>query len=244
MSQQFPPHAPEPNPYGAQPHPQAPYGQENPYGQAPQPQAAGPYGAQPAQPAAAPYGQAPAAPAAGGNPFAQQPPQHPQGPQPAPGVSPWIGDAGANAVPAEPTPAPRPTTPAGFALALVGAVVVGLVFAVLYGWIAGATGYSFSLVAALAGLAAGVVAGKVGGANPVLPILVAIVSAGSVVLGQLATVVFVGMNELNLSLSDMFALDPSVTEIWKESLGLKDFLFIAVGGYLGFSTTRKSAGAN
>ncbi|MET9734695.1 hypothetical protein ABZZ79_29870 [Streptomyces sp. NPDC006458] len=163
-----------------------------------------------------------------GNPFAQQ--------QPGDG-NPFAGQQAAF-VPV----APAPVRSGNVALGIVTAVVVALVTAGIYGAIVGATKYEIGYAAIGVGFLVGLAAGKVGGANPALPVVSAVVSVGAVYLGQLIGVAVIGADELGVSatslLVDHFDL---VTEAWKETADPMTFLFFGIGAFAAFSGAKKAA---
>lgn len=169
---------------------------------------------QPQQPADGnPYAQQPA----GGNPFAQQP----------------------GAVP------PAPVAPArggNVVLGVVTAVLVALVTAGIYGAIVGATEYEIGYAAIGVGFLVGFAAGKVGGGNPALPVVSALLSLGAVYVGQLIGVGVIASDIAGISATEMFTEHFAViTEAWKESADAMTFLFFAIGAFAAFSGAKKAA---
>ncbi|MFD4524842.1 hypothetical protein ACFWP7_13140 [Streptomyces sp. NPDC058470] len=164
----------------------------------------------------------------GGNPFAGQ--QQPAGGNPFAGQQPGF-------VP----PAPRR---GNVGLGIVAAVVAALVTAGIYGAIIGGTGYEIGYAAVGVGFLIGLAAGKIGGSNPILPIVSAVVSLGAVYLGQLIGVAMIGADESDglvsatTLLTDHFDL---VTAAWKESADFMTYLFFAIGAFAAFSGTKKAA---
>ncbi|GAB2722760.1 hypothetical protein [Streptomyces bullii] len=151
-----------------------------------------------------------------GNPFAQQP----------------------GAVP------PPPPAPArgNLALGLVAAVVAALVTAGIYGGIVGATEYEIGYAAVGVGFLVGFVAGKVGGSNPVLPVLSAVLSLGAVYVGQLIGIAMIAADELGVSATTLLSEHFDVlTESWKETADAMTYLFFAIGAFAAFSGAKKAA---
>lgn len=168
-------------------------------------------------------------PAGGGNPFAGQ--QQPTGGNPfAGGQQPGFAPA---------PPAPRQ---GNLALGIVAAVVAALVTAGIYGAIIGGTGYQIGYAAVGVGFLIGLAAGKIGGSNPVLPVLSAVLSLGAVYVGQLIGVAMIGADESGISattlLTDHFDL---VTAAWKESADFMTYLFFGIGAFAAFSGAKKAA---
>ncbi|MFD4372795.1 hypothetical protein [Streptomyces sp. NPDC058486] len=225
MSQPVPPPG---NPF-AQGSPQQPDGQ-NPYAQNPagqNPAAPNPYAQDPA--AQNPAGPNPAAP----NPYAQNPAgQNPYGQAPA-GQNPF------GAYP--PAPAPRR---ANVGLGILAAVVAALVTAGIYGAIIGGVEIQIGWAAIGVGFAVGFAAGKVGGNNPVLPIVSAVIALGAVYLGQIVGIAVFFTKEYDASFADVFFKEFGLlTDLWSEAKEPMTFLFLALGPLAAFSGAKK-AGAS
>ncbi|WP_369171775.1 hypothetical protein AB5J49_29135 [Streptomyces sp. R28] len=147
-----------------------------------------------------------------------------------------------DAVPPAPlAPAPAPARN-NIALGIVAAVVAALVTAGIYGGIVGATKYEIGYAAVGVGFVIGFAAGKIGGANPVLPVMSAILSLGAVYLGQLIGIAAIGADDLGVSvttvLTDHFDV---VTKIWSEDADLLTFAFLGIGAFAAFSGAKKAA---
>ncbi|MEU0025160.1 hypothetical protein [Streptomyces sp. NPDC006335] len=182
----------------------------------------------PAQPPTEPQAQPPAQPQpVDGNPYAQQPGAVP--PPPAPGV-PY------GAVPA---PAPvRNNLGLGLLAAFVAAVVAGGV----YGAIIGLTKHEIGWAAVGVGFLVGLAAGRLGGRNPVLPVASAVLSLGSVYVGQLVGEAMIGAKETSLSFSELFFQHFDVLqEAWKADADPLTFVFFAIAAYVAFTGARKAA---
>ncbi|WP_030597746.1 hypothetical protein [Streptomyces fulvoviolaceus] len=175
---------------------------------------------------------------ADGNPFAQK--SDDAAPQPADG-NPYAQQPGA--VP-PPSPFVTAAAPAGgnITLGLVVAVVVALVTAGIYGAIVGATEYEIGYAAVGVGFLIGFAAGKVGGANPALPVVSAILSLGAVYLGQLIGIAAIGADELDISVTQVFTdYFDVVTKAWSEEADAMTFLFLGIGAFAAFSGAKKAA---
>ncbi|MFF6805624.1 hypothetical protein [Streptomyces sp. NPDC012616] len=173
-----------------------------------------------------------------GNPFAQQPPVGaPGAPQPTDG-NPFAQQPGAT------LPPPVPAAPArnNLALGLVVAVAVALVSAGIYGAIVGATEYEIGYAAVGVGFVIGFAAGRIGGTNPVLPVVSALLSLGAVYLGQLIGIAMIGADELGVSATSLFTEHFDVlTEGWSETADAMTFLFLGIGAFAAFSGAKKGA---
>ncbi|MCX4780509.1 hypothetical protein [Streptomyces sp. NBC_01264] len=139
--------------------------------------------------------------------------------------------------------APAPARPANLGLGIVAAVVAALAAAAAYGGIMNAIdreiGYAAIGVGALVGLAAG----KIGGRNPVLPVIGAVLSVASVFLGQLFFYALALSEATGIGLGDVLSTMgvSGLVDVWKEDDAFMSFLFLALGAFAGFSTAKKIA---
>ncbi|MFI9153869.1 hypothetical protein [Streptomyces sp. NPDC053367] len=144
---------------------------------------------------------------------------------------------------------PGPPVPArpgegSLALGIVTAVVVALVTAGMYGAIVGATQKQIGFVAVGVGLLVGYAAGKAGGSHPVLPLLSALLSVGSVWLGQLIGTTIGAADLLGVPAAGFFVDHFGIlTEAWQRSANPVTFLFLALGAVAAYSGTKKAAAA-
>ncbi|WP_353944222.1 hypothetical protein ABII15_23270 [Streptomyces sp. HUAS MG91] len=191
----------------------------------PQPQDGNPYAQD--KPAAAPpqpgYGypqQQPGQPQQQYAPFPQQ--------QPAPGGF--------------PPPQPVPARGGNPALGIVAGVVVALILAWAYGAIMKATDHEIGYAAIGVGFVVGLVVGKVGGRNAVLPILSAVISLAAVYLGQITGVAMYVGEAAHVSfftaLTDHFGF---INDAWKENADVKEYVFMAIGAFAAFGSAKKAA---
>lgn len=181
----------------------------------------------------------PPQPPTDGNPYAQQPPAgaNPYGQQPG-GGNPF----GAPQPGGFPPAPPAPVRSGNVALGIVVAVVVALVTAGIYGAIIGATEEQYGFAAVGVGFLVGLAAGKVGGANPALPLVSALLSLGAVYLGQLfgaATIIADLTNESAVTV--FFDHFSDLAKAWQEAAEAMDYLFLAIGGVAAFSGAKKAA---
>ncbi|MFI9175674.1 hypothetical protein [Streptomyces lincolnensis] len=179
----------------------------------------------------------PTPPPAEGNPYAAQP----AAPQQPTGGNPFAQQPGAVPPPSPYVSAQAPAR-GNVALGIVAAVVAALVTAGIYGAIIGATEREIGYAAIGVGFLVGLAAGKIGGSNPVVPVVSALLSLGAIYLGQLIGIAAIGAEELNVSvttvLTDYFG---DVTKGWKESADAMTFLFFAIGAFAAFSGAKKAA---
>lgn len=119
---------------------------------------------------------------------------------------------------------------------------MALVTAGIYGGIVGATKYEIGYAAVGVGFLIGFAAGKIGGTNPVLPVVSALLSLGAVYLGQLIGIAMMFADELGVSATTMLVEHVDVlTEYWGETAGAMTFLFLAIGAFAAFSGAKKAA---
>ncbi|MFD7029704.1 hypothetical protein ACFWAR_16850 [Streptomyces sp. NPDC059917] len=145
------------------------------------------------------------------------------------------------------TPAPgypAPPAPKGnVALGIVAAVVAALVAAAAYGGIMNAIDREFGYAAVGVGALVGIAAGKLGGRNPLLPVLAGALSVGAVYAGQLFYLALVYARLQHVGVADVLdtpGID-GLAEFWSKGADLMEYLFLALGAFAGFTTARKTA---
>ncbi|MFD3490015.1 hypothetical protein ACFWWB_05500 [Streptomyces sp. NPDC058690] len=179
----------------------------------------------------------------GGNPFAAQQPGQPG----QPGVP--TGNPFAGQQPGQPGQfggvpfAPAAPARNNVALGLLAAVVAALVAAGVYGGIIGATKHEIGYAAVGVGFLVGLAAGKVGGRNPALPVLSAVLALVGVYGGQLLGEAIIASKQEPLTVSQIFFDHFSeLNEMWKADSGLLTFLFFAIAAAAAFSSAKKATG--
>ncbi|MET7544195.1 MULTISPECIES: hypothetical protein [unclassified Streptomyces] len=175
----------------------------------------------------------------GGNPFAAQQPGQPGQPG-VPTGNPFAGQQPGQfgGVPFAPAAPSRNNVTLG----LLAAVVAALVAAGIYGGIIGATKHQIGYAAVGVGFLVGLAAGKVGGRNPVLPVLSAVLALVSVYFGQLLGVAMINKSD-SMPLSEVF-LDhfSELNSLWKADIDPIGFLFFALAAFAAFSSAKKATG--
>lgn len=173
---------------------------------------------QPVPPPNQPYGAQPQ----GGNPFADQQPGAPFG-----GPAPF-------------TPAPPKRD--NVALGLVAGVGAALVGALIYGLILGKTEHQIGYIAVGVGFLVGFAASKVGGANPAVTVVSALLSVGAVYLGQIVGV-SVALSDLTHESATSIFFDHfgDLTKAWSETADFKTYLFLAIGAAGAVAGAKKAA---
>ncbi|GGT16527.1 hypothetical protein GCM10010207_14570 [Streptomyces atratus] len=182
---------------------------------------------------------------AGGNPYAGQQPGQPAAPtgNPFAGQQPGAyGQPGQPGVPFGGAPfAPPAPARNNLGLGLVAAVVAALVAAGIYGGIIGATKHEIGYAAVGVGAVVGFAAGKLGGRNPVLPVISAVLALIGVYFGQLLGEAIIISKQLPLSVSEIFFDHFSdLNKVWKEDADPLTFVFIVIAGVVAFSAARKA----
>ncbi|MCX5102794.1 hypothetical protein OG887_25030 [Streptomyces sp. NBC_00053] len=180
-----------------------------------------------AQPGGNPFaGQQPGAPT--GNPFAGQQPGDPSG-------NPFAGQQ-----PGMPFAPPAPARN-NLGLGLAAGFVAAVVAAAIYGAIIGATKHEIGYAAVGVGFIVGFAAGKVGGRNPVLPVVSAVLALVAVYFGQLLGEAMIAAKELPVTVSELFFDHFSLlNEAWKAESDFISYLFFAVAAVAAFSGAKKA----
>ncbi|MET8942252.1 hypothetical protein ABZX30_01330 [Streptomyces sp. NPDC004542] len=159
--------------------------------------------------------------------------------QPA-GANPYAQQAPAGAPFAPPVP-PAPQKD-NLGLGLAAALGAALVAAALYGVVIGLTKHEIGWAAVGVGFVIGLAAGKVGGRNPALGIVGAVLALGSVYIGQLVGEAMIGADAVGVSFSELFFQHFGlVQEAWKADADPLTFVFFAIAAFAAFSGAKKAA---
>ncbi|MET9957490.1 hypothetical protein ABZ128_00075 [Streptomyces sp. NPDC006326] len=143
---------------------------------------------------------------------------------------------------ATPAPAPAPVRPGNIGLGLAAALVAAVVAAAVYGGIIGASKYQIGYAAVGVGILVGFAAGKLGGRNPVLPVVSAVLALAAVFAGQIFGIALIGADELGTGVLDVLGLGVNLlVDAWKEDSDPLTYVFLAIGGYAAFGTAKKTA---
>ncbi|MFF3121659.1 hypothetical protein ACFVRD_04590 [Streptomyces sp. NPDC057908] len=182
----------------------------------------------------------------GGNPYAGQQPGQPAAPtgNPFAGQQPGAyGQPGQPGIPFAGAPfAPPAPARNNIGLGLLTAVVTALVAALLYGVIAGAIEREVGYIAVGVGFLVGFAASKVGGQNPVIAVVSAVLSVGAVYLGQLVGIAIILSDLVHQSASSLFIDHFDVlTKAWSEGADFKTYLFLLLGAAAAFGGAKKAA---
>ncbi|MFI1468262.1 hypothetical protein [Streptomyces wuyuanensis] len=126
-------------------------------------------------------------------------------------------------------------------LGLVASLVAALVAGGVYGGVAGAIEREIGWAAIGVGFLVGFAAGKLGGRNPVLPVVSALLSLGAVYLGQLLAIAIIAGKELKVSASEMFFDNFGLmTDAWSASKDFMTFVFFALAAFAAFAGAKKA----
>ena len=178
-------------------------------------------------------------------PEAQAQPQAPAQPQPQPvDGNPYAQQPGAVPPPPAPNAPYAPPAPPknNIALGLVTAVAAALIAAGIYGFVIGTTKHEIGWAAIGVGFVIGLAAGKLGGRNPVLPVVSAVLALGAVYLGQLVGDAMLIADEYGVNFSKVFFDHFGVVQdAWKADSDPLTFVFFAIAAFAAFSGTKKAA---
>ncbi|WP_381794864.1 hypothetical protein [Streptomyces niveus] len=137
--------------------------------------------------------------------------------------------------------APAPPVRDNVGLGLAAAAGTAIAAAAIYGGIAGAIESEIGFAAIGVGFVIGLVAGKVGGRNPVLAVVSAVFALAAVYLGQIFGIAIIGAEELGLSVTEMlFDHFSLLTEAWNAGKEAMTFLFFALAAFAAFSGAKKA----
>ncbi|MEU7063701.1 hypothetical protein [Streptomyces sp. NPDC046161] len=138
--------------------------------------------------------------------------------------------------------APAPARSGNVALGIVAALVAAVAAAGVYGAIIGVTKYQVGYAAVGVGALVGFAAGKLGGRNPLLPVVSVLVSLAAIFAGQIFGIAMIGADELKVGVLDVLNMGVSLlVDAWKEDAGPMTFLFLGIGGFVSFGAAKKAA---
>ncbi|CAM5257623.1 hypothetical protein GCM10010329_05750 [Streptomyces spiroverticillatus] len=188
----------------------------------------------PQQPGGNPYGQAP-------GPYGQpqQPNQFPQGQ--FPGQQPQGGQFGGGFGGGYPQP---PVRRGNVGLGLLAGLGVALVGAVVYGLILGKADFQIGWLTFGIGFATGLVAAKLGGRNPLVIVASVVISLFAVYVGQILGIAIAVSDSQGLDLMSVLTKNfAQLNELFKLVLDEKpiQFLFFGLGGVGAFAGAKKAS---
>ncbi|MEU6757247.1 hypothetical protein [Streptomyces sp. NPDC046685] len=138
-------------------------------------------------------------------------------------------------------PAPAPARTGNIGLGIVAAVVAALVAAGAYGGIMNAIDREIGYAAIGVGLLVGLAAGKVGGRNPILPVIAVLLSVGAVYLGQMFFIALAIADYGKVGVGEVFSEVGigGLNDLWKESVDFMSYVFLGIGGFAAFGAAKK-----
>lgn len=117
-----------------------------------------------------------------------------------------------------------------------------MVAAGIYGAIIGATKHEIGYAAVGVGFVVGFASGKVGGRNPVLPVVSAVLALVAVYFGQLLGEAMIAAKELPVTVSELFFDHFSLlNEAWKADSNFLTYVFFVIAAVAAFSGAKKAA---
>ncbi|MFJ8072601.1 hypothetical protein ACIQ7Q_01335 [Streptomyces sp. NPDC096176] len=138
-----------------------------------------------------------------------------------------------------PAPPPAPVRN-NVGLGVLAAVVAALVSAGVYGAIAGSIEREIGYAAIGVGFLIGFAAAKVGGRNPVLPVISAVLGIGAVYLGQLVGIAMI-LSDMGGSFGEIFFQHfGDLTDVWKEAADGMTYVFLAIAAVTAFAGAKKA----
>lgn len=126
-------------------------------------------------------------------------------------------------------------------LGIVAALVAALAAAAAYGGIMNAIEREIGYAAVGVGALVGFAAGKLGGRNPVLPVVGAVFAVVSVFLGELFFYALALAGAAGVGLGDVLSTVgvSGLVDIWKEEADVMSVLFLTLGAFTGFGSAKK-----
>ncbi|MFJ3303468.1 hypothetical protein ACIPSA_10130 [Streptomyces sp. NPDC086549] len=142
-----------------------------------------------------------------------------------------------------PPPLVAPAPPKdNVAVGLVAAFGAAVVAAAVYGVVIGLTKHEIGWAAVGVGFVIGLAAGRIGGRNPALSVVSAVLALGSVYLGQLVGEAMIGADTVGVSFNEVFFQHFGVVqEAWKADADPLTFVFFAIAAWAAFSAAKKAA---
>ncbi|MFF3321403.1 hypothetical protein [Streptomyces sp. NPDC002889] len=139
-----------------------------------------------------------------------------------------------------PAPPPAPVRDR-VGLGIVAAVVAALVAAGAYGAIGGAIEREIGYAAVGVGFLVGFAAAKVGGRNPALPVISAVLSIGAVYLGQLIVTAVMVTKFGGASFTEVFfGHFGDLMTLWKRDAEGMTYVFLGIAAITAFAGAKKA----
>ncbi|MEV7522875.1 hypothetical protein [Streptomyces sp. NPDC091371] len=138
-------------------------------------------------------------------------------------------------------PAAPAARPGNIGLGIAAAAVTALAAGAAYGGLMGAIEYQIGYAAAAVGLLVGLVAVRLGGRNPILPVISALLTLGGVYFGYLlAAAIYVSKHEA-IPIAELFTSElANLNQYYIDNFDPISVLFYGFGAYAAFQTARKA----
>ncbi|MFF4423941.1 hypothetical protein ACFY04_24700 [Streptomyces sp. NPDC001549] len=139
-------------------------------------------------------------------------------------------------------PAPAPARSGNLALAILGAVVTALAAGAAYGGLMGAIEYQIGYAAAGVGFLVALAAVRLGGNNPALPTVSALLTLAGVYAGYVLAEAIAISKDYPVSVPELLTSEiAQVHQSYVDTFEPISVLFFAIGAYAAFQTARKAA---
>ncbi|KJK47170.1 hypothetical protein [Streptomyces sp. NRRL F-4428] len=140
-----------------------------------------------------------------------------------------------------PVAAPAPARSGNFGLAILAAAGTALVAGAAYGGIMNAISFQIGYLAAGVGLAVALVAVRLGGRNPLLPVLSAVLTLVGVYVGYVLDLALAVSEHQGIPVSELLTTEfAKLNQVYVDNIDPISLLFYAIGAYAAFQTARKS----
>lgn len=140
-----------------------------------------------------------------------------------------------------PVAAPAPVRRGNIGLAILAATGAALVAGAAYGGIMNAISFQIGYLAAGVGLAVALVAVRLGGRNPVLPVLSAVLTLAGVYVGYLLDAALSVSEYDGTPVSELLTTELVwLNQAYVDNIDPISLLFYAIGAYAAFQMARKS----
>ncbi|MFI7359856.1 hypothetical protein ACIBTP_38730 [Streptomyces avidinii] len=139
-------------------------------------------------------------------------------------------------------PAPTPARTGNIGLAAAGALVTALAAGAAYGGIMSAIEFQIGYLAAGVGILVALVATRLGGRNPILPVLSAVLTLVGVYVGYVLDIAIAISKDWPISVPELLTSELALThQTYLDNFDPISVLFFAIGAYAAFQTARKGS---
>ncbi|MEV7557696.1 hypothetical protein [Streptomyces sp. NPDC089795] len=139
-------------------------------------------------------------------------------------------------------PAPAPARSGNIGLAIPGAAVTALAAGAAYGGIMSAINFQIGYLAAGVGFLVALVAVRLGGRNPILPVLSAVLTLGGVYAGYVLDTAIGIEKRQGIPVGELLTTDfANLNQYYVDNIDPISILFYGIGAYAAFQTARKAA---